>query len=214
VRRPPRRHGRATHATRTTRAVGTARAARTRSRRRPGVFPRPRASRRSPARRRQVRPARPRSAFHRRQRLRRATPTTPVFILVNSETAAVLRNVFAGEKSHPGLLTLGSASSAFTPDIVIPDDDDEEKLAYDALEHGAVLSSLLTENTDKPRTDEAAIVRERANAPDSAAATDDSITADPADKKSPAAAPPPPVIDRPLQRAVQVHRALVALKRL
>ena len=36
-----------------------------------------------------------------------------------------------------------------------------ERQAYDALEHGAAIESLLTETNDKPRNDEAKLAKDR-----------------------------------------------------
>ncbi len=146
----------------------------------------------------------------------RAAPASPVLVLINAATAAPLRAVLAAEKSYPGLVTLGPSSSEIAPDIAVDATADEDKSAYDALEHGAVLDSLLKENADKLRNDEAALIRERANPPEdptSPAADSDDTPSDLAEK-SPAPPSPPPIIDATLQRAVHLHRALLALKRL
>jgi hypothetical protein len=147
----------------------------------------------------------------------RATPETPVFLLINSDTAPILRRLLAAGPARPGVVTLGGSAEDFTPDIVIGDSADEERRAYDALEHGASVLSLTTENAGKPRVDEASIMHDRANPPAEIAESDPLDLQDkhPAEPTS----PPPPsaglvAIDHSLQRAVQLHRSLLALKRL
>lgn len=137
-----------------------------------------------------------------------ATPQTPVFVLLNRETAPALLGVFAGP-ARPGILTLGSAQPPVTVDVEIPTADD--RAAYEALEHGTDIPALTRENLDKPRADEASIARERANnaSEGTPLEPDDSDTPD--DAKP---APPPPLIDHALQRAIHLHRALHALKRV
>ena len=148
----------------------------------------------------------------------RATAATPVFVLVNPETAAPLRAALAALKTHPGLLTVGRGSPDLKPDLTLPVSPAADRRAYDALEHGASLDSLLTDNPDKERNDEASLAQERAAPPPPEAesdgeAADLSSLADAAPQETPAAAAPPPVIDAVLQRAVQMQRALLALGR-
>ena len=142
----------------------------------------------------------------------RASAKTPVFILVNADTPRSLRLAVAALLSHPGIVTIGSGSAEFVPDFAITAPHGAERKAYDALAHGAPLESLLVENADKPRNDEATIMRDRANPPNDA---DSAFNDDPLDAAKPTPPPPPPlVIDLALQKAVQLHRALLALKRL
>ena len=101
-----------------------------------------------------------------------------------------------------GVVVLAPASGKLSPDIAVRVDADTDRRAYDALEKGASLASLLSDNPDKPRIDEAYLEREHlsdGDAPDVAS-----------DKPS----PPSPLVDSVLQRAVQLHRGLLALKRI
>ncbi len=82
-----------------------------------------------------------------------------------------------------------------------------ERRAYDALERGAALASLVVARDDKPRNDEATLAKAR-QADDS----DDDDAPKPEEKPKPLL--PPQVIDPVLQRAVQLDRSLLALKRL
>jgi hypothetical protein len=81
---------------------------------------------------------------------------------------------------------------------VAPEDD---RKAYDALEKGADVRSLLSDYPDKPRIDEAYLEKEHI--------ADSEAPEVPTDKPL----PPRPTVDALLQRAVQLHRGLLALKR-
>lgn len=132
-----------------------------------------------------------------------ATPRTPVFVLVNAATEPALLPPLAARGAGPNVIVLGAAHGNFTPDIAIEISAENERLAYDALENGAELAALLSENTDKVRNDEARLAHD--HSPDGA--------------EHPAASaarnhPPAPPIDAALQRAVHLHRALRALKKI
>ena len=141
----------------------------------------------------------------------RAMAETPVFVLINAGTAPALREFLAEQRSHSRLITIGRTASGFEPDISVESSDDEERRAYDALTPDIRIETLLTENADKPRIDEASIMRARADA------QDEPIEANPLDRLTPTEKKtdsPPPPIDRALQRAVHLHRALLALRKL
>ena len=80
---------------------------------------------------------------------------------------------------------------------------EEERRAYDALEAGASVNSLLADNPNKVRNDEASLSKDRL-AEASADAADNALSG----KRA------PPPIDATLQRAVHLHRALAALKKI
>ncbi|HYP18332.1 MAG TPA: hypothetical protein VEQ65_14055 [Opitutus sp.] len=142
----------------------------------------------------------------------RATARTPVLVLVNAETPAEITAVLAALKAQPGVLTVGSPTPTFAPDLALSIQPLEERRAYDALVHGSgSVQALITENADKPRVDEASIMRERSNPPPEQVPPDPLSTTTRPPEASPTPASP---IDRTLQRAVHVHRALVALQRL
>jgi hypothetical protein len=136
-----------------------------------------------------------------------AGPKSPVFLLANPGTAQVLLVPLNSAGAVPDLVVLGPAARDFEPDISVHVTPSAERRAYDALEKGASIDSLVTEQVEKPRNDEERLDREHLSdsaAPDQAADTGQ-------------AAPPqaaPALIDPVLQRAVQLHRALLALKRL
>jgi len=126
---------------------------------------------------------------------------TPVFVLENSGTAPALLAAFPGGGPQ-GLVVLAPSADKLSPDIAVDVAPKADKSAYAALEKGAALESLLSDFPDKPRIDEAYLEKEHisdADAPDT-----------PADKDL----APRPQVDFLLQRAVQLHRGLLALKRI
>ncbi len=157
-----------------------------------------------------------------------ATPRAPVFVLANSDTSHALLAPFLGRDSAGSVVLLGAAAPGFNPDIAVRTSRDAERRAYDALETGAAIDSLLVENVDKPRNDEAQLARDRgpdsapadsAEGPPNRAAPVDRIAAIeppglPDDAKSAKLKLPAPPIDAVLQRAVQLHRTLLALKKI
>ena len=145
--------------------------------------------------------------------LKSRNAAAPVFILLNADTAPAVLAYFTAHDPTAGQLTLGAASPGFTPDIALKISAAAERTAYDALEHGTPVDSLLTDPLDKPRHDEAAIAQERTAAADDATAPDTDL-ADPVDAATAAPAAPPAVIDYALLRAVHLHRALLALRKL
>ncbi len=140
-----------------------------------------------------------------------ATEHAPVFVLANSNTAPILLSAFTTLGKDPCVIVIGSSEAGFSPDIAVRISAEAERLAYDAVEHGASLDSLIIETPDKPRNDEAQLAKERQS--DSAASEDPSAPPLPnMDTVKPKQ--PLPMIDAVLQRAVQLHRTLLALKKL
>ena len=130
-----------------------------------------------------------------------STPRTPVFAIENAGTAPALRAAIAPSGAQ-GLVVLAPVSARLAPDIEVAVSPETDQKAYDALEKGASLEALLTDYPDKPRIDEAYLEKE--HIPDSQAPDV------PTDKPQAA----PPLVDLLLQRAVQLDRGLIALKRL
>jgi hypothetical protein len=126
---------------------------------------------------------------------------SPVFILENPQTDPALLAALPGS-SQAGLLVLGPISDKIAPDIAVHVTAEEDRKAYDALEKGALVASLLSDYPDKPRVDEAYLEKEHI--------ADSEAPEFPTDK----APPPLPLTDPLLQRAVQLHRGLIALKRI
>lgn len=140
--------------------------------------------------------------------------TTPVFVLLNADTAPAALAYFSDHEPVAGLVTLGPASPTFLPDIALTVSAKADRVAYDALDHGTTIDALLHSTAVKVRHDEASIAQEHTANPSDESADSDTDLAD-----APAAAnisppPPPQVIDYTLLRAVQLHRALLALKKL
>jgi hypothetical protein len=139
----------------------------------------------------------------------RAAPRTPVFLLANSATSPALRAALTDRERTAGLIVLGLAGPGFEPDIALKTTGEAERLAYDALTDARSLSALINPSVEKPRNDEARLVADHraGRAPDPAAADATSAPATPTPG-------PPPVTDAVLQRAVHLHRTLLALKKL
>jgi hypothetical protein len=144
-------------------------------------------------------------------------------ILINATTAPAL--VAATTDSFQSVITIGPKSPAIAPDIAVTTSEEEDRRAFTALATGTAVDKLITDNREKRRYDEARLVQDHANGvtpPDSvlpADADDDSVTTEPpptdiklsnTDKK----VGPVPPIDVVLERAIQLHRSLLALKKL
>jgi len=140
------------------------------------------------------------------------TAGQPVFILVNTGTGPALLHALATRPLPSGVVALGPPLPAFTPDVPLKISPDTERRAYNALDHGAAIDSLIVEKIDKPRYDEASMVKEHVS--DSEPAPDDDDGAAKPDPAKVKPAPPPQLIDLALQRAVQLHRALLALHKI
>lgn len=133
----------------------------------------------------------------------RASTRSPVFVLANARTASALLKAFEGTAPRAGVLLVGVPSSRFQPDIPVEISAEDERRAYDALDKDVPIMSLLRDNPDKVRNDEASLSRDR-------------LADASAESAAKAAAPkqPAPPVDAALQRAVHLHRSLVALRRL
>lgn len=135
-------------------------------------------------------------------------------ILLSPATAPAL--LAALTPAPPGCVTIGRADGACRPDIAVATDAAAEQRALAALASGTPPASLLPVSTDKPRHDEAELARDHAAGKTAAEDSD----APPAPKlpepkaTSPKAEAAATVTDAVLQRAVQVHRGLVALGRI
>ncbi len=136
------------------------------------------------------------------------SPNTPLFILVSPATPPGLGAVISASPA----LTLGASGSLPVPKVVVQTDATADRQAYDALDAGTPLAKLISGRIEKERFDEATLVQEFKNGnPDAAPLPPPDPTA-----PKPAGAtekePPAPLVDRVLQRAVHLHRALLALK--
>jgi hypothetical protein len=125
----------------------------------------------------------------------------PIFVLENAQTDPALLTVFPA-RGPTGLVVLAPLSARIAPGIAVLVSPDDDRKAYDALEKGADIQTLLSDYPNKPRIDEAYLEKEHI--------ADSDAPEIPTDKPLPAR----PVVDAMLQRAVQLHRGLVALKKL
>jgi hypothetical protein len=134
----------------------------------------------------------------------RASPRAPIFVLANGGTSAPLLQVLREGERGAGVVVIGVESEHFRPDVAVRTTAAAERRAYDALEQGAALATLLADQPNKVRNDEASLNREHPPEP---------LPEPPAADGASGGADAPP-IDATLQRAVHLHRALVALKKL
>jgi hypothetical protein len=125
----------------------------------------------------------------------------PVFVLENAQTDPALLAVLPA-KGPPGLVVLAPASARIAPAIAVLVSPEDDRKAYDALEKGADIQSLISDYPDKPRIDEAYLEKEHI--------ADSDTPEIPTDKPL----PPRPLVDPMLQRAVQLHRGLLALRKI
>ncbi len=128
-----------------------------------------------------------------------------LFVLVSPDTPADLAVALKGS-----LVTLGIKGSQPVPQVVVDQTPEADRAAYDALESGTALASLISGKIEKERFDEASLVHEFKNG----------LPGNPPERGVTGTNPGPaaagsgaPLTDRVLQRAVHLHRALLALKR-
>jgi hypothetical protein len=134
---------------------------------------------------------------------------TPLFVLVSPATPAALVPVISG---HSPALTLGAPGSTPAPKVVVRTDAAGDRRAYDALDAGTELSKLVTGKIEKERFDEASLVQEFKNGHDPVPPPLADPTA-PKTEAAPKEAPVMPPTDRVLQRAIHLHRAMLAVRR-
>jgi hypothetical protein len=131
----------------------------------------------------------------------RAAVKPPIFVLVNSATDSDLLAVMRSHEWGGAVMTVGIPARGLQPDITVEATPAEEKAAYDAFESGATIASLITDYPGKIRYDETSLGKDRrADQP-----------ARPANEAKNAVARH---VDPTLQRAVHLHRALVALRKI
>lgn len=144
-----------------------------------------------------------------------ARPAFPVVVLINASTSPALLRPLGEARSPAGVVCIGPADPAIKPDIALNIPAEADRAAYEAFEHGVPLADLITPKFDKVRHDEATMAKERASAADSNdGETDDDFL--PIANAPATVAPPAPVVpvDAVLQRALQLHRTLLALKKI
>jgi hypothetical protein len=131
----------------------------------------------------------------------RASPRSPVFVVVNAGTSAALLRGLRSDPPVAGLISIGGPAGSFVPDSTVRVAPDEERKVYDAFENGVAMTALIADQPNKVRIDEASLARERPAEPVGV---------------PPVAAPPrpPPLVDAAVQRAVHLHRSLQAFKKI
>ncbi len=138
-------------------------------------------------------------------------PRTLRVFLLNDATSRRLIDIVCAPRS--GTLTIAPKNDSVTPDIAVPIGRDEDRRAYEAPAKGVPLEQLVDGAQDKRRFDEASLTREHNNgtrSPERADnAGDSKANGDRSEKDKNA-----PPVDLVLQRAIHVHRGLVALKKL
>jgi len=134
----------------------------------------------------------------------------PLLILVSPATPAhVARSL---DPLPARTLVLGVDGSVPAPSVVVRGDAATDRRAYDAADGGMPLAALINGKLDKERYDEATLVREFTNGNrDSRPPPTPNPTA-PATPEQKKPEPVPVLTDRVLQRAVQLHRALLAIR--
>jgi hypothetical protein len=142
------------------------------------------------------------------QVLAKRTGSEPLFLLVSPETPLSIAEALSA--SPIKFVTLGVQGSLPTPAVVVEQSARDDRRAYDAFESGQPLPELISGRIPKDRYDEASLMNDfrsgNVNA-EPPAAPDPTAKPDGEEKKI-----PPPLVDRVLQRAVNLHRALLALK--
>lgn len=137
-------------------------------------------------------------------------------VLLSPATAPALLTALT--PTPPGCVTLGRAHGACRPDLSVATDATAEQRALAALASGTPPSALLSVSADKPRHDEAELARDHAagKKPTKDADADETPTAKSSDSKaqSPKAETTLALPDATLERAMQVHRGLVALGKI
>jgi len=133
----------------------------------------------------------------------------PLFILLSPATPANL--VDAVNQAPHAFITLGLISAKSAARVQVKTDVESDRRAYDALENGTPVETLISGKVEKERFDEATLMEEFKNGnPDA----EPPAPPDPTDAKPDGAdAKPAPLVDRVLQRAVHLHRALLALRK-
>jgi hypothetical protein len=142
--------------------------------------------------------------------LRQRAPK-PTFVLVN---AASDPRLIAILPKVAGLITLSPPIDGFVTDLAVQTTAEQDRLAYDAVTAGTPLEKLIDDTLpDKPRYDEASLNHDHAKDYD----TTDAAPADEppgGDKVVPPKETPARLLDLVLIRAIETHRALIALHKL
>lgn len=134
----------------------------------------------------------------------------PLFVLVGPLTPPDLAEALA---ATPGKrVTLGVREAVPAPQVVVRQTAVADSRAYEALESGLPLADLISGRIEKERYDEAALMHDFRNGNPEAQPPPSPDPTAPPPKDGKKAEKAPVLIDRVLQRAVHLHRALLALR--
>jgi hypothetical protein len=139
---------------------------------------------------------------------------TLCLVLIDPTTSAdLLAAVKASKGRH---LTLGANLPAGAVDVAVATSAERDQQAVAALDSGRPPEALLETRQEKVRYDESSMVRDHAKGlpiPDAPPELETEPGKDDA-KSGPAVAVEPPLVDRVLERALHLHRALRAIRRI
>lgn len=145
-----------------------------------------------------------------------------LYVLVSPATPVPVVGAIAANSAR--LVTLGIKGSQPEPQVVVQQSAEDDRKAYDALTAGSTLADLVSGKIEKERYDEASLVQEFKNGNhDARPPAVPALRSPESEGGSPAegseatqtkgnGSPVRPT-DRVLQRAMHLHRALLALKR-
>jgi hypothetical protein len=166
-------------------------------------------------------PADPAAESRLRELLSRSDATRPLFILLGPDTPAALRPAV---RSGPGVLTLAGKNAGGATSVVIDVDPARDRAAAEALATGRPPRELIEEKIEKTRYDEEHLAHNRAIGHRDGDTDDSPAPAKPAAngvaapstgaEAQPAKPASPPLQDVLLQRALFIHRGLLALGRI
>lgn len=135
----------------------------------------------------------------------------PLLILVSPATPSLAARAL--EPLSARILVLGVVGSTPTPTVVVRGDAATDRRAYDAADGGLPLAALINGKLEKERYDEATLVRDFTNGNrDSRPPPPPNPGSTPTEPEIKKSEPVPVLTDRVLQRAVQLHRALLAIR--
>lgn len=140
------------------------------------------------------------------------------FVLINAATASAIPFALGSglpDDGVPGVVAIAPSGYQLPVDLRAPGGADDDRRACEAIAAGKPPASLLNRQPQKQRYDEAALLRDYDSRTAPAGETSDDVGTLPQKNNAPAAEKgPPPLTDSVLQLAVNVHRALLSLKKL
>jgi hypothetical protein len=144
-----------------------------------------------------------------RSALARHPAGAPLFVLISAASPAAVLDAFGRAAGAP-VVTLGVAGPGPAPQVIVRTDAPADRRAYDAFDAGTPLDTLIAGKITKERFDEATLVKEFKQGNYDVEPPPESDPTAP--KPANAVEKPAPLVDRVLQRAVQLQRALAALR--